>query len=216
MKRTLITLILISTSTLLFNACNSDGLRGKGDSPELIVDPEIIADCDGIKTSIAAKSAEIYTLKNQTSYCPILIAGLDDVMIWLANLMKAPEKICPNLYDFTSKTDCSGSSCNLGALDDVLTNSMASSIGTLNASVPIVAGIYNIKFTCSPAASDGAKDLFIRIFPKYLLKKTSLFCSNTNEDTLRDAVTGAFDHDVNVTQLPGYTTSTTNCNTTTN
>jgi len=217
MKRTLITLILISASTLLLNACNSDGLRGKGDSPQLIVDPEILADCDGIKTSIAAKTTIVYELKTQqTSYCPMLVAGLDDVMIWLANLNKAPEKICPTLYDFSSKTDCIGTSCNLGALDDVLTNSMASSMGTFNANVAIVAGIFDIKFKCSTAALDGAKELFSRIFAKYLLKKTTLFCPDTKEDILKDTISGAFDHDIKTSQLPGYTTSLTTCNTGTN
>ena len=146
----------------------------------------------------------------------MLVAGLDDVMIWVANTNKAPEKICPSLYDFESKTDCIATSCNLGALDDVLTNSMASSIGTLNTSTPIIAGIYNVKFTCSPAAIDGAKELFGRIFTKYLLKKTSLFCPDTKEDILKDAISGAFDHDIKTSQLPGYTTSPTNCSTTAN
>ena len=212
MKKIITALLMISSSTLLLNACISDGLRGKGDSPELIMDPDVIADCDGIKTSISAKSADVYTLKTQqTSYCPMLVAGLDDIMIWLANTKKTPEKICPSLYDFESKTDCLGSSCYLGALDEVLMSSMGSSIGTLNVNTMIIAGIFEIKFKCSPAALDGAKELYARIFAKYLLKKTSLFCTETKEDLLRDAISGAFDHDVKASQLPGYISGPSSC-----
>ncbi|MCX6112792.1 MAG: hypothetical protein NTY22_05870 [Proteobacteria bacterium] len=216
MKKITITLMLIAASTLLLTACTGSETRGKLDTSGLTIDSDIVADCDGIKADITAKEANVYSLKNlQNSYCPIMVGGLDDIMIWLTNLKKTPEKVCPNLYAFETNTDCSGSSCNLGALDEILYNSMASLIGTLNPNTAIVAGVFT-NFKCSPAILEGAKELFIRIFPKYLLKKTSLFCPDAREDTIRDAVTGAFDLDIKTSQLPGYTTNVAGCVTSTN
>mgnify|MGYP001809993292 CR=1 FL=1 len=209
MKKLTMTLVIFTASTFLLTACLGDMGKGKNDTTSLTMFTNTVADCDGIKTDLDIKSVEVDQLKTQTIYCTMVKEGLDDIMVWLAGLKNSPEKVCPNLYDFETQ--------KLGELDNILIDSMHETLNptasSFNVNDKISQGIFHPKFKCSPADLEGAKETFIRIFPKYLLaKKANIFCPEARvEDTIRTAVAAAFEVDIRINQLPGYTTNLSSC-----
>lgn len=209
MKKLIVTLFILTTSTFLLSACLGDAGKEKNDTASLTMFTNTVADCDGIKTDLDIKSVEVDQLKNQTVYCTMVKEGLDDIMGWLAGLKNSPEKVCPNLYDFEIQ--------KLGELDSILVDSMnetmSATASSFNVNDKISQNIFHPKFKCSPADLEGARETFIRIFPKYLLaKKATLFCPDARvEDTIRTAVAAAFEIDIRINQLPGYTTNLSSC-----
>ncbi|MEI6092674.1 MAG: hypothetical protein WCQ47_03210 [bacterium] len=204
MKKLIITLVILSSSTFLLTACLAGMGKGANDISSLTMFTNTVADCDGIKTDLEIKSSEVDQLKTQANYCTMVRTGLADLMIWLNGLKASPEKVCPNLYDFDTQ--------KLGELDNILIESMNSLITSLNVTDYINSEIFQAKFVCSPASLEGSKATFIRIFPKYLLaKKANMFCPELKEDTLRTAVAGALEQDIKINQLPGYTSSLSSC-----
>jgi hypothetical protein len=206
MKVTAKVLTILATAVLIFAGCGGSSRSQKATGNALtITDVSNVADCDGLKSKITEYEADVDQLKTLSSYCAIVNGGLGNIIAWLDEVKLAPEKVCPNFYDFENE--------KLAELDTILVTKMEAALAaapviSVTGALKIQLGIFTPKFKCSPASAEAAKDAFVRIFPKYLIaKKASLFCPGKTEAAIKTAVEGAFNTDILVSALPKYTSS---------
>ncbi|MEI6080034.1 MAG: hypothetical protein WCQ53_05330 [bacterium] len=196
MKTITRTVAVMAITTLILASCMG-GSKGRGTSVEsLTTDVTTVADCDSLTTKIKDLEDKATALNGQTNYCTIVKNGMGEIVSWLVDVKKTPEKVCPAVNQLET---------SLAAIDTVLIASM-NNLYTLNTADLIKANIFTANFKCSPADAGEAQDVFIRIFAKYLIAdKATLFCPNARtESNMLAATTGAFVTDIKISSIPGY------------